>query len=129
MSTPDAPEMPAWLKELQPLLRKLADEIVAHDMAAPWVRDCAAAVPTHVVKSLVDDFRSYSPTLPRPPDTAAQEARPFRWGWVDPPGLKPPDGVDICDRLVDAADRRDKINTAISHALSQPVKEPEPPKK
>ena len=30
------------------------------------------------------------------------------WGWVDPPKLGPPSGIDLCDRMMDQQDAIDK---------------------
>ena len=33
-------------------------------------------------------------------------------GWVEPQGLGPPPGVELCDRLVDAQDQHDRAELA-----------------
>ena len=58
---------------------------------------------------LPPDTNRWGASAPPPPSTPAAESSPERptgWQAFDPIGLPP--GVDICDRLMDAQDRRDK---------------------
>ena len=38
-------------------------------------------------------------------------------GWVDPLPLKPPPGTELVDRLVDAQDRKDRVEAAFRRRL------------
>jgi hypothetical protein len=58
--------------------------------------------------TLPPDNNRWGASAPPPPSTPAAElpSRPSGWQKFDPIG--PPPGVDICDRMMDAQDRRDK---------------------
>jgi hypothetical protein len=97
---------------------------MAHDRHPnQWVRDMTKVADDALVKSLVDDFRSYNPSprspLNSPPATVTPvgagkvvtpgevEAPQDRSGWRDTPQLKQPDGVGLVDALVMAQDLQD----------------------
>jgi hypothetical protein len=67
-----------------------------------WMVQAAEAVPTSVIDDLVADARRswFIQAKPGP--------KPARGnGFVEPSPLKPPPGVEWCDRLMDVQDRAD----------------------
>jgi hypothetical protein len=69
----------------------------------PWVRDMADAVPTRVVKEIVNDFRN-GPTRPSSMlGPEKEEPKQRGSGWVDPVPLSPPPGTALLDKYFDAA--------------------------
>jgi hypothetical protein len=93
------------------------------DKLPEWVKDLARAVPTDVVRDIVNDFRAYKPgpsgtskvtvhgagTVVTGDDGPAH--RPYgQGGWVKPPQVdqwKPP-GIEAMDRMMNQADLIDK---------------------
>jgi hypothetical protein len=121
----------------------------------PWMRDAVKVADDALVKSLVDDFRSYNPSprspLNSPPATANPvDAAPVKTGsdgpvastgtgWADSPQIKDwrPPGLEHMDRMMDQADAIDKAERirqlAEAQALSRAeaelkAKQPKGPK-
>jgi hypothetical protein len=100
-----------------------------------WQQDLVRNVGTKAVQDLVDDFRSYSPS-PRsltPPATVSivgagktteptvgPKYRPYqptddnadRSGWREAPGLKPPEGLQYIDQMLDQEDQAWRLQRA-----------------
>jgi hypothetical protein len=81
------------------------------------IRDWAV-IPEHIVRGVVQD--RHAPTSPSMAGTSGAVTRVHlgggapvnNSGWVAPTPLRPPDGVAQADRLMDAADARDRIELA-----------------
>jgi hypothetical protein len=78
----------------------------------PWELDMAKAVPDRVVRDIVSDARSLGG---KPSSIAASnktnekgEPQERGTGWAKEQPLRPPEGVEWIDRLVDAQDERDR---------------------
>jgi hypothetical protein len=52
-------------------------------------------------------------TLPTAPVAKAAD-EPRGSGWIDPQPLKPPPGIEIIDRMIDAQDRKDNLDALIA---------------
>jgi hypothetical protein len=92
---------------------------------ADWLTRSREACPDDLMKQIVADNRggpsTYSSPLPKPKATSQQSEapqKPYTHGWVDPPKIRPPDGVSICDAMMDQQDRRDAIARAHEMGLS-----------
>jgi hypothetical protein len=80
----------------------------------PWERDLAKAVPDRVIREIVSDNRSRSG--PSSIAATASNKRTYEdgepqergTGWAKEVPIRPPDGVDLIDRLVDAQDAIDR---------------------
>jgi hypothetical protein len=53
-----------------------------------------------------------------PPKAASQPEPQNRTGWVDPPKIRPPEGIEHVDRLVDMQDKLDAAARARQLGLS-----------
>ena len=107
------------LRYIEAFKRQLA---ISASLTPNVVREMAAAVPTSLVRDIVNDSRrGVTPpsSLASDPDKKPEE--PTRGtGHYDPAPLRPPPGVEICDRLMDVQDLRDKaalIDAAIKKGL------------
>jgi hypothetical protein len=73
-----------------------------------------------LLKSIVEDNRA--PMTPRsqipPAQAKAEEPKPYTHGWVDPPKIRPPEGVQLVDELVDMQDKLDAAARARQMGLS-----------
>ena len=126
--------------DLQAVLRDLRRLLTMPE----YMNDLVKAVPTDLVKQIVEDFRRgpppVGPTLPSVKVMGAGtvvdgETPPPSRGWVEakPIDQWKPDGLEICDALVDqqdAIDRAARVRelaaaAAVQRALSEP-KEQEP---
>jgi hypothetical protein len=129
---------PDWVREFR---RILNNELPG------YVRDLAEAVPTSVVKDIVNDFRSYNPHPAQDPaakvvpqgagrvidGSDAPVASTGTGGWVTPPQVdqwKGPPGIEHVDRLLDQADAIDKAERirqlAEAAAVQRALKPAEP---
>src|SRR5262245_26781760 len=72
------------------------------------VRAMVAAVPDSLTRAIVGDNRPAPRSTPEP-----EPPRSKGTGWQEEVPLRSPPGIDICDRLVDAADARDRADRAI----------------
>jgi hypothetical protein len=83
----------------------------------PWEREMAKAVPDKVVREIVSDNRhsvggpssiaaSNKTTFPNEGERP-EEGEPGT-GWIKETPLRPPEGVEWCDRLVDVQDAIDR---------------------
>ena len=77
------------------------------------MRDLADAVPDHISRGIYQDSRA-----PKGPSSAgaipsSQQVTNVRGtGWATPIPIRPPDGVNHADRLMDEQDRRDRAELA-----------------
>jgi hypothetical protein len=65
------------------------------------------AVPASVMADVIADARRSSPVAPSSPAGPPVQRGS---GFADPTPLKPPDGVQWCDRLMDVQDHQDKLD-------------------
>jgi hypothetical protein len=109
---------PALLADLRRLVNALR--------SPEYMRDLEQAVPTDLVKQVVEDFRSYNPAprspLNSPPATANPvDAAPAKTGsdgpvastgtgWAESPQVKnwKPPGLELMDRMMDQQDAIDR---------------------
>ena len=82
----------------------------------PWERDLINSVPDRVVREIVADNRSpmrpssigATPSNLQKSATRDGEPEERGTGWSKEVPIRPPDGVDLIDRLVDAQDAIDR---------------------
>jgi hypothetical protein len=103
------------------LLEELRRFVNAHKLPE-YMSDLVGAVPDHLVKQIVQDFRSYNPHPTQDPNakvtpvgagrtvTAGENVPPRGNGWTDPPQVNDwtPPGLREMDAMMDEADRRDR---------------------
>jgi hypothetical protein len=116
------PELRALaLRTLEEYRRYLA---IAASLTPNTARAMTECVDDKLMADLVSDFRSgvaRPASMASTPD-APQPAPRKGTGFVDPIPLRPPPGVEICDRLVDAADARDRRSEFIDQAIRSKLK-------
>jgi hypothetical protein len=66
------------------------------------VRAMVDAVPDRLVREIAGDAHNQSKLTPLEP------AKPKGTGWSEPSPLKPPSGIEHCDRMMDAQDAKDR---------------------
>jgi hypothetical protein len=69
----------------------------------PWEVSAERAVPTNVVRDVVNDFRSPAPLrsqVEKPPERGT--------GWYTPPALRPPDGINHVDAIGQSFDVQER---------------------
>jgi hypothetical protein len=72
-----------------------------------------------VADSRRGDIHARASVIPQPKATSQQTAEPQnRSGWVDPPKIKPPEGVALVDALCDMQDKLDAAARARQMGLS-----------
>jgi hypothetical protein len=79
----------------------------------PWEREMAQAVPSKVVRDIVSDNRH---SVGGPSSIAASNKTTFEdrepqergTGWAKETPIRPPEGIEWVDRLVDAQDEKDR---------------------
>jgi hypothetical protein len=100
--------MGKWDKEGVDPVRQAELAREAREKGLPeYVVEASKAVPDHLVRSIVDDFRKgpSSPSSIAAKPATAEEKRP---SFVDPAPLDVP-GIKLVDRLCDHQDRLDQI--------------------
>jgi hypothetical protein len=123
---------PALLAELRRFLN-------AHKLPE-YMSDLTKAVPTDLVRDIVNDFRSYNPHPAQDPSAKVVPQGAGRvidgndapvashgTGWVDAPKVddwRPP-GLSICDQLMDQADAIDKAERIRQLARAAAVQQAE----
>jgi hypothetical protein len=120
---------------------------MAADDPFEWVKDLRRTVPTSLVRQIVEDFRSYSPTPRADPSAKVQiqgaptvktgdvgpQHRPIdanatnSRGWQEPPKVDnwSPPGLREMDELMDAADARDRLERIREAAETAALKKAE----
>jgi hypothetical protein len=97
--------VPEWMAEMVMCEQRNRGSVHASDRQA-YSRIHSAAPASSVVR-VVDAPRTV--TVGDPP------VKPS--GWVDPLPLKPPPGVNLADRIVDAQDQKDRVEAAFRRRL------------
>jgi hypothetical protein len=96
------------------------------DSGDSWVRRSLGACNNDLMRQIVEDNRrggdihGRASVIPQKAKAKEQSEEPPRSqnGWVDPPKIRPPEGVALVDKLVDQQDRRDAIARAHEMGLS-----------
>ena len=107
-------------------LRAALNELSGNDRWASgdaWLQRSQGACDNATMKAIIEDNRRGGDIHGRAsviPKASQQTAEPPRSqnGWVDPPKIRPPEGVALIDKLVDQQDRRDAIARAHEMGLS-----------
>jgi hypothetical protein len=116
----DKPPAPQFKREpYQP-----RDYTAGASMDRETMRDLAKAFPPDLVRDLRADARRPNPVT----EAGSAQLTPDRpgrveirgTGWAEPNPLRQPAGVDICDRIMDAADRQDRAD--LERRLARSVK-------
>jgi hypothetical protein len=79
------------------------------------VRAMVDVVGDGLARQIAGDARNRAKLTP-----IVEQQRPKGTGWADPTPLRPPPGVDLCDRMLDAQDAKDRaelIDAAIKRGL------------
>jgi hypothetical protein len=67
------------------------------------------AAPTDVIQAIVRDNRSWSHSTSLIPPKPGPKAEPSKGtGWATPQPLGPPEGIALCDRMMDVQDALDR---------------------
>ena len=113
------PELQAEILALAHKYRRIyAEYLRAHGYIIPMVE----AVPDKLMAEIVNDFRHGVPSPKSMATTpGAPQEEPWKHAASDVP-LRPPPGVDICDRIMDAQDARDKAALIIDAAIKSRVR-------
>jgi hypothetical protein len=91
-----------------------------------WIRRSRRVVDDQLMKDIVGDsqrgdIHGRASVIP-PPKAKAQQSeepqKPYTHGWVEPPKIKPPEGIEHVDRLVDMQDKLDAAARARQLGLS-----------
>jgi hypothetical protein len=110
-------ELRARIEELEgkPAKPRATFEPIHHidrvGLPASVMREFAAAAPDSLVRDIVNDHRG----APEGPTSIVRRARAEQdvergTGWTKPAPLKPPPGVSILDRVMDAQDALDRAD-------------------
>jgi hypothetical protein len=94
--------------------------------ANPTQRAMLEAVPDRLMRDIVNDQRrgvSEPSSMATAPGARAPEPRGGT-GWIDAQPLKPPPGVDILDRMMDAEDAKDRAAQIVEAAMARRVARP-----
>ena len=92
-----------------------------------WIRRSRRVVDDQLMKDIVGDsqrgdIHGRASVIP-PPKAKAQQSeepqKPYTHGWVEPPKIKPPEGIDLIDSMVSAQDERDLLQRAKEMAAAQ----------
>jgi hypothetical protein len=108
---------PALLEELRRVLNAFK--------RPEYVNDLEQAVPTDLVRSIVADNRrggdihGRASAFPKATNQPGEERPRSNHGWADTPPLRPPEGIDLIDRMVSAQDERDLIERAKQMAAAR----------
>ena len=100
-----------------------------YDSGDDWLRRSLKACPNDVMRDIVGDARrgdihGRASIIPQPkaPAKGQQQSeepqKPYTHGWVEPPKIKPPEGIEHVDRLVDMQDKLDAAQRARQLGLS-----------
>jgi hypothetical protein len=101
-----------------------------------WMADMCRAEPKGLGNWLREDAKAFSaqrramptsfnvrPAAAAPAFTADDlMAKPKPSGWSEPTPLKSPPGVDLADRIVDAQDRRDRVDAVRAEVVRRKLK-------
>src|SRR6516164_2458546 len=101
-----------------------------YDSGDDWLRRSLKACPNDVMRDIVGDARrgdihGRASIIPQPkaPAKGQQQSeepqKPYTHGWVEPPKIKPPEGIDLIDSMVSAQDERDLLQRAKEMAAAQ----------
>jgi hypothetical protein len=87
-----------------------------------WVRRSRRVCDDQLMKDIVGDSRrgdihARASVIPQKTNQTAEPPRSEN-GWVDPPKIKPPEGVALVDKLVDMQDKLDAAARARQLGLS-----------
>jgi hypothetical protein len=111
--------------ELLEELRRLVNALRSPgrwDSGDDWLRRSQEACPDDLMRQIVEDNRRGGDIHGRasagPPPKAQQEPPRSNNGWVDPPKIRPPEGIEHVDRLVDMQDKLDAAARARQLGLS-----------
>jgi hypothetical protein len=109
----------SWVSEIQSLVLVAIAEIDRRNAVArnPALAAMIEAAPNKLMAEIVNGVAQ--PTSPATtPGARAPEPRGGT-GWIDPTPLAPPPGVAILDRMMDAADARDRASRIVDAALNR----------
>jgi hypothetical protein len=91
-----------------------------------WIRRSRRVVDDQLMRDIVGDARrgdihGRASMIPQPKATSQRSEepqKPYTHGWVEPPKIKPPEGIEHVDRLVDMQDKIDAAARARQMGLS-----------
>jgi hypothetical protein len=101
----------------KPYVREHIDFTEGMSMPRNAIEAMVGAVPDSLVRALVNDHLAKPAQHP----LRGPEPKTGGTGWSEPRPLKPPPGIEQCDRLVDAADAQDR--RALAQRLAKPGSE------
>jgi hypothetical protein len=121
-----ADDLADWLREFRAALNAALPGAMGNsrwDSGDDWTKRSREACPDDLMKQIVEDNRRGGDIHGRasviPPPKAQQSEEPQnRSGWVDPPKIRPPEGIEHVDRLVDMQDKLDAAARARQLGLS-----------
>jgi hypothetical protein len=92
------------------------------DSGDDWLRRSLKACPNDVMRDIVNDARrgdihARASVIPQKTNQTTEPPRSQN-GWVDPPKIRPPEGVALVDQLVDMQDKLDAAARARQLGLS-----------
>ena len=114
----------ALLQALRDALQELSGAAGRWDTGgADWAQRSQGACDNATMKAIIEDNRRGGDIHGRasagpPPKAASQPEPQNRTGWVDPPKIRPPEGIEQVDRLVDMQDKLDAAARARQLGLS-----------
>ena len=91
-----------------------------------WIRRSRRVVDDQLMRDIVGDARrgdihgraSVIPPAKAKGQQSEEPQKPYTHGWVEPPKIKPPEGIEHVDRLVDMQDKLDAAQRARQLGLS-----------